>query len=393
MLSAVGGLRSLYIMESLMDFTTFKPDEMPADLWTTYGQLRDADPLKDNPQFDPHLVRLIATVRPDTRIVVASQANEPVAFWPMHMRPGKWARPLGGPFSDWHGPIIAPHAGICETDILEGAGLCGMTVHGFRSASLYDMPENLSVHGVHATDVSMGFENYLKHQKMLFPKHFKNIRRVTRNLEADFSSIEYNFNDDDPRALDWLIEKKRMQFQRTKRHDVLGAEWAQKYIDVLRHASGDRFGTKLMSLRLNGRIAAVELNLNSDRVMHGWLIAYDAEFGRYSPGYLLWHEGLKMMAEHGITEYDCGAGMEHYKKYYTNFMLPQGSGVLRTDRKSLSPSRIIGARWRAAEHIMPVRSREVMCKARRRMDQIAVSVTGRRARAKSLFGVIRQVGA
>ncbi len=123
------------VTERRMEYRVCEASEMPDDLWAAYTHLRNADVLKDNPQFDPHLVGLYASVRPDTRIVVALQADNPVAFWPMHIRPGYWARPLGGPFSDWHGPIIKPGVGLTDIEMLAGAGLGGMPVHGVRAGA------------------------------------------------------------------------------------------------------------------------------------------------------------------------------------------------------------------------------------------------------------------
>lgn len=372
-----------------MEYRIFKPGEMPSDLWAVYKQLRDADPLKDNPHFDPHLARLMGEVRSDTRIVVASHADEPVAFWPMHIRPGHWARPLGGPFSDWHGPIIAPHAGISEIDILEGADLCGMTVHGYQAISPFEVPSGLSVHAAQIANLSMGFDQYLDDQSKLFPKHFKKMRRITRNTVKDFSSVEFRYDDPDPAALAWLITNKREQYKRTNRHDVLGSEWSQKYMDALRQMPGDRFGSRVMSMRIDGRLAAAEVNLVSDRVMHGWMISYEVDFARYSPGYQLWQEGLKMMLSEGISEYDSGPSMEYYKKYFANYTIPQASGVLRVPRVSLSPTRLAASGWRATEKMMPGRGGEVMGSVRRRADQIATSEIHLGARVKSLLGAIK----
>ena len=375
-----------------MEYRIFKPGEMPSDLWVAYHQIRDADPLKDNPQFDPHLARLMGEVRPDTRIVVASQADEPVAFWPMHIRPGRWARPLGGPFSDWHGPIISPDAHIKETDILTGAGVYGMTVHAYLGQKMFDIPEGLAVHASQIADVSMGFDKYIENQSKLFPKHFKKMRRITRNTVKDFSSVEFNYDDPDPATLAWLIMNKREQYKRTNRHDVLGSDWVQKYIDVLRHMPGDRFASKVMSMRIDGRLAAVEVNLASDRVMHGWMISYEMDFSRYSPGYQLWQEALRMMLDKGITQYDAGPSMEYYKKYFANYTIPQASGVLRTQHSKFSPTRFAASGWRATEHVMPRQIGHIMGRARRRGDQIAASEIQLGARVKSLLGAMKPSG-
>ncbi|MEM1087037.1 MAG: cellulose biosynthesis protein CelD, partial [Pseudomonadota bacterium] len=70
---------------------------MSAELWTAYTALRDARSLYDDPFFDPDFARLVGQVREDTRIGVAFDGEDVVGFWPLHERPGLWARPIGGP--------------------------------------------------------------------------------------------------------------------------------------------------------------------------------------------------------------------------------------------------------------------------------------------------------
>ena len=91
-----------------MQVELFKPSEMNADFWRAFTDMRNASAVYDDPFFDPEFARLVGELREDTFIAVVfdNPDADPLAFWPLHVRPGGWARPIGGPFSDWHGPIV-----------------------------------------------------------------------------------------------------------------------------------------------------------------------------------------------------------------------------------------------------------------------------------------------
>ena len=355
-----------------MQVELFKPSDMNADFWQAFRDIRNASSAYDDPFFDPEFACLVGELRDDTYIGVGFDAGQsgPAAFWPMHVRPGGWARPIGGPFSDWHGPVTLAHDPVDPTEFLSAAGLAGFTAFG--------MPGHLSWGhlgervGANMTDVSSGWETYLAAQTKLYPKHFKKIRRMRRNLERDFSEIQFDMDDRSPEAFDWLIACKRAQFARTGRHDVLGPDWARQLFDRLRTFKSERLSSRLMTLRLDGKIVAAEFNLCSDRIVHGWITGFDTEYAYYSPGYMLQHEILKQMGGMEQTIYDAGIGLDYYKKYYTNFQLPVDTGVLRVQARKGLP-RLMAEGWRMTEASLPGAAGRLMGKVRRRTDQIVMS--------------------
>ena len=355
-----------------MQVELFKPSEMNADFWQAFCDIRDASSAYDDPFFDPEFARIVGELRSDTYIGVGFDAgsSSPIAFWPMHVRPGGWARPIGGPFSDWHGPVTRAHDPVDPTEFLAAAGLAGFTAFG--------MPGHLSWGhlgeraGANMTDISAGWDQFLAAQSKLYPKHFKKIRRMERNLKRDFSEVTFNMNDTSRDAFDWLMSCKRQQFARTGRHDVLGPDWVQRLFETLRTAQSDRFSARLLSMRVDGKIVSAEFNLCSDRVMHGWITGFDIEYSTYSPGHMLQHEILKQMDHMDQTIYDSGIGLDYYKKYYTNFQLPVDTGVLRVQPRAGIP-RLMADGWRMTEASMPGVMGRLMGKVRRRTDQIVMS--------------------
>ena len=276
--------------------------------------------------------------------------------------------------------VLASGSSLTPASLLAGAGLSGF--------SAFAMPAELSGMqsparcGAHMTDLVAGWDAFCEVQQALYPRHFKKIRRVSRNLSRDFSDIEYTLDDRSEAALDWLITRKRAQYVRTGRHDVLSPDWARAMMTRLHAHQGQGLRTRLSILKVDGRIAAAEFNLLSDQIVHGWITAYDEVYAKYAPGFLLQHHILRRMPLCGLTRYDSGPGLDHYKKYYTNFQLPVDSGIIRAGQAKQSPGQYLAQRWVAAEAVMPRKMAGLMARVRRRSEQILLTETDLPGRAR-----------
>jgi len=372
-----------------VEFRLYRTNEMSEELWQSYASLRNARSIYDDPFFDPDFAKLMGEVREDTRIAIATDQDEIVAVWALHERPGNWARPVGGPFSDWHGPILKEGSQLCPTAFLSGLGFSGMTIFGFLPVPHCPV-ENLERVGANLTDLSQGWDAFITDQQLRWPKHYKKMRRLYRNVDRDFETYTFNWDDQRQSSYDRLLELKRMQFARTGYHDVLKADWSRSLIERLRVYEGPRMRLRMTSLFYDDQHAASELNLQSDKVMHGWLTGFEQEVGHYSPGNMLVQEMLERMSQEGVHIYDAGPGLDHYKRHYSNIQVPVDSGVLRGTRSGYSPSRLAGNVWRMAERQLPGKASHLMGRARRRMDQIALAEPKLGARVMGVFGALSQ---
>lgn len=357
-----------------MQVELFKPSEMNADFWTAYKNMRDASSAYDDPFFDPEFARLVGELRDDAFIAVGFDEGkqEPSVFWPLHVRPGGWTRPIGGPFSDWHGPIMRSDDAVDPSLFLGAANLSGFTSFGMPGHLSWGHAEERA--GVNMADLSMGWESFEATQKKIYPKHFKKMRRLGRLLEKDFSDITIDLDDTSRESFDWLIKTKRDKFAETGRHDVIGDGWGMSMLERLRAHHSPRMSARLATLKFDGKIVAAEFNLCSDKIVHGWLTAYDVDYKSYSPGFLMMHEAIRGMHSLGQTCYDLGAGADHYKKFYTNYQLPIDLGVIHADPTPRFP-RLMAQGWRMTENSLPGKLGQVMGKIRRRTDQIVMTET------------------
>lgn len=353
-----------------MKYRLYRPSELSAEQWQIYAALRDARDIYDDPFFDPDFARLVGEVREDTRIGFASDKDGVFAVWPLHIRPGNWARSIGSPFSDWNAPILAENTELTPQEILAGFDVSGMTTQGFMPSS-FKRTGNLERVGANLTDLSAGWDEFFAEQQRRWPKHFKKMRRLYRKVARDFSECSFELNDQRDESYEKLMELKQEQFICTGYHDVLKAPWTRALFERLRSFEGPRFRARMATIYYGDRFAAAEFNLMSDTVMHGWITAFDQDLGKYSPGNMLVQEMLPELCELGIKTYDAGPGLDHYKRHYANLQTPIESGVISGQTLHLNPSRVAGKAWQFGEQVMPKKASAIMARARRRMDQIA----------------------
>ncbi|MEO9970679.1 MAG: GNAT family N-acetyltransferase [Hyphomonadaceae bacterium] len=345
----------------------FRYADLDAETLAALVEIRDADPSYDSPFFAVEFARQLSLVRDDTRIAVIRDANGIAGYWAMHVRPDKWARPIGAAFSDWHGPVFRSGVNVNDADDLLGAaGLKGMTVNGLQ----VDAAGNLAtgeIVGVGQAHLENGdAEAFLINQRQRFPKYGKNIRRAERLIEKEFGGMSFTADDRSTDALDWLLARKSAQYKMTGLHDVLAPDWVQRFMRNLHSCRTPRFGGRLSTLRFGDSLVAAELDLISDTIVHGWITVFDNDYARYSPGHLLIKEIICDMPRTGHVVTDMGAGDSAYKKYYETYVLPSHSGVVRSD-KGLRP---LAGSWRLAERVFPEKISLNLAKIRRRTDQI-----------------------
>lgn len=329
-------------------------------------RLRDGQHFYESPFFDPAFARLLAGIRADTHLITARDKAGLAAFWPLHVRPGRWARPIGAAFSDWHGPVLRPDMiSLSPESLLKEAGLSGMTAPGLCPSALHARSGG-QIQAAGIATLPEGADGYRALMKKLHAKHYKNLRRAERLIAKDFDEMSIVIDDHSIEAFEWLMSTKQDQYIRTGRHNVLGPEWVQTMMKGLFALKEPGLRGRLSTLRLDGKLAAAEFNLLSEKIVHGWITVYDQACASYSVGHLLMLSIICDIENTGHEACDIGVGDHDYKKYYESYVRPVESAVIRTGA-ALRP--LAGA-WNMTETIMPGRLKRLMGSMRRRGDQI-----------------------
>jgi CelD/BcsL family acetyltransferase involved in cellulose biosynthesis len=89
-------------------------------------------------------------------------------------------------------------------------------------------------------------------------------------------------------------------------------------MDELLETRDPAFGGGLYTLHLGDELAAVHFHLRGGGTIHGWMIAHDPKFERYSPGLLLFQDILKSLDGGPYKRLDLGAGDYRFKRELSN---------------------------------------------------------------------------
>jgi CelD/BcsL family acetyltransferase involved in cellulose biosynthesis len=284
------------------------------------------------PYFDVRYVIAIAATVPKAFVArILDASGQIVGFFPYQMR-GKTAQPLGAPLSDYHGIIGAVGLEVDYQNMLKAMKAERLEFYGWIGELTADTSTLKSYSQI--ADLSQGYEAYIDRHSALNSKFFKNVARCQRNVEKDFNGFSFSFEPVTPEILEWVIDKKRTQYERSGQHDVFGCGWTQDMLARLADFEDRGFGLKVGLFRYEDVLVAAEICLMREVYIHLWFPAYNNDYHRYSPGILL---SLKIM-EHatslGITKVDFGAGGEAYKHTMTEAALPCFEGEVVADGQS-----------------------------------------------------------
>ena len=122
----------------------------------------------------------------------------------------------------------------------------------------------------------------------------------------------------DRAAFDQLLAWKRAQYRATHQTDIFEAAWTLRLMEQLFDEPGEDFGGGLFTLHIGDTLAAVHFHLHGRHTLHGWMIAHDGAFERYSPGLLLFQDILRWMDGSALNSLDLGAGDYRFKRELSN---------------------------------------------------------------------------
>jgi CelD/BcsL family acetyltransferase involved in cellulose biosynthesis len=382
----VNGLRWL---AGLMDVSLLHPDELDGALLHAWRRMRAADARFASPFLSPEYALAVGAVREDARVVVVRGVDGAVdMILPVQLAGGAGlARPLGAPLCDVAGPVTSMRGVDAELpDVLAEAGIASYVFSGWSEASHARLRQR---EGSAVADLSCGFAHYLETQRECHAKHYKKMRRLARQGEREFGKLEFTLGPATGGDLATLIGWKREQFLRTRRHDVLGADWTRALLDEVALARTPGFAGLMACLRFNGKLAAAEFGLRSGSVLHGWIAAYDPAFASCSPGLMLQERLLEAAAEMGVTQAVLGTGEGHYKKHYASYMTPVDEGLVTATGFAGGARALAGGLLNALETGRLGPASRLAGRTRRRLDVILAVET---RMTDQMRGLIRAIG-
>ena len=348
------------------------PSDLDPELVTAWRDIKAAHSCYLSPFYAPEFASITGQCREDARVIVAHDENaQAFAFLPVQeMEKSGLVRPLGAPFCDSAGPILRLSKHCILPNILRLARITAYRYQGFDGVGR-DSSTTAEHDNAFFVNFDQPFDAYLEARRSSFPKHFKQVRRLNRQVEREIGKIEFSFHAPSEEVLSQLIEWKRAQFQQTGLHDVLKPDWTRKMLFLCMNSNEIGFQGVLSTMHIDGKLAATELGIRSHNVLHSWISGYNQDFRSYSPGILLQQRLLEAACEADIQRVDLGTGAEHYKKYYATHERPLQTGVVHAASLSGEMRRTLSRVWSQLERspVLPGKATGL----RKRMDNILSS--------------------
>mgnify|MGYP006277637343 FL=1 len=355
--------------------------------------LCDRDPSTRSALLGPEFAGLVAGLRGDVRVILASREGALTGVLALHKRPFGHARAVGAPFNDYCGPVLAPGECVSLPDMLAAAG-----VSSYHAPTSITPPDRLGEVSVEGEDTAFVIsldgrtpEEYIEHFRSQHAKRHKNFRRLLRQLERESDeALKLVWGAPVPEHLKALLAWKSDQFRRDGFVDVTSTPNSAAILEAAANLQPEGPGQLhgfMISLMLGDTLLAGHFGVRKGGDFHPWIAAYNPEFSDNAPGILLLYRAIEQIGEIGLDTYDLSGGHDHYKKYFAeprraNWNLRAHAGGLMNGF-----GRVQRSAWRAVGGHDPAGP---AARLRRRLDHIAACEPRLGARVGELVTAVRK---
>jgi CelD/BcsL family acetyltransferase involved in cellulose biosynthesis len=325
----------------------------------------------DSPFLSPQWTRAVDDAQRGGRraieVAVLKQDGREVGYFPARVG-SVTAIPVGAPMCDYQALVAEPGVQVDPKALVQAFGVQRLDF----THMLEDQP-SFAAHGrgrvlSHVVDVKGGYGAYEAERKAAGKSILKDSDKKRRKVEREVGEATFQAFSRSRTDFDRLLAWKSAQYRATGQTDIFQTEWTLALLRDLFESRDPDFGAVLFTLHLGDRLAAVHLHLHGRHTIHGWLIAHDPEFERYSPGILLFQDILRWMDDTPYNRLDLGAGDYRFKRELANDGLWVVDGFVGVPSPAAFARRAAYGVRRAAEALPLGRASELPGKAMRRMD-------------------------
>lgn len=301
-----------------------------------WSELQRASPVYRSPFFRPEFAAAVAAVR-EVRVAVIEDAGAVAGFFPFEPA-RRSARPLGWPYSDYHGVVLDGAAALDPRELVRACRLAAWSFDHVP-AGLAAFAPYASGHGSSpCLDLTDGFEPYLEARRA--GSDIRGALRKARKLAREVGPLRLVPGSDAPDLFDQMVEWKRLQYAETGVRDVLADAPSRELLRQVHVSRGPEFAGDLSVLYAGDVVAGLHLGLRSGSVWHSWFPAYNPELHRYSPGLVLMLELAAAAPALGIGEIDLGKGEARYKLALATGSVPLLEGTVGAHALTALPARL-----------------------------------------------------
>jgi CelD/BcsL family acetyltransferase involved in cellulose biosynthesis len=295
--------------------------ELPAEVRAAWSAAQAATPRFDSPFLSPQWAQAVARAQGlGNGVKVAIQrdiAGAPAAFLAVRTR-GSTAMPVGAPLCDYQALVTREEFPADPRAML-------LALNASRYDFCHMQADDPAFHGhgrgrntSWVIEVADGYAAYEAERKAAGVGVLKDIDKKRRKAEREVGPARFTALSDSRADFDQLIAWKRAQLAATGQTDLFKTPWVTRLIDDLLETRDADFGGGLYTLHLGDELVAAHFHLRGGGTIHGWLIAHDPKFERYSPGLMLFQDILKSLDAGPHHRLDLGAGDYRFKRELSN---------------------------------------------------------------------------
>jgi CelD/BcsL family acetyltransferase involved in cellulose biosynthesis len=281
-----------------------------------------------SPFLCPEFAIAVDRFRVGTRVAVLADGPTITGFFPFERRRFGIGVPVGAGLNDRQGLIHAPGA---EWDPRELLRACKIATWQFDHLAEGQWPFDRYKTATAPTpviDMADGFAVYLEKLRVKSPQFCKDIARKARKLERENGELNFTVDSRNMTELRALMRWKSLQYHRNGWPDVFERAWIVEVVDYLFSIHDENFSGLLSVLCAEGVPVAAHFGLRAGPVLADWFPAYDARFGRQSPGVIQHLRMAEEIAGLGIRVIDMGKGQERHKETLKSYDLAVAEGVV-----------------------------------------------------------------
>lgn len=302
---------------------------LTADVLNRWDEIVRSTPAFTSPFFRPEYVQAVSRLRQNVEVGIIRNGDEVLGIFPFERVAGCVARPVGGRLSDYQAVIAVEGLQWQAADLMRACRLrCWEFDH--HLAFQQQLQPHFAVLGNSwQIDVSQGLDAFIVERKAAGAEALTMRLRKFRKLNREHE-VHFEWHVADERALEMLMAWKSKQYQNADFTDLFAHEWVVTLLKTIVNTQTPQFAGVLSVLYVDKVPKAVHLGMRSGSQLHYWFPAYDASFGKYSPGSALLIFMIKYAGENGVTSIDLGKGDDDYKLTFANNSVPLAEGVVET---------------------------------------------------------------
>ncbi|WP_433501044.1 GNAT family N-acetyltransferase [Sphaerimonospora sp. CA-214678] len=313
-----------------MQISVIRPGELGPGEIAEWRAMQQSTPELASPFLAPEFAIAAGEVRPGAFVAVISEGGRNVGFFPFERHAMGVGRPIAGWVSFAQGVVHAPGAEFDTAALLKGAGLAVWEFEFLVGGQPWFAPHAALTAESVLIDVADGYDAYLERIKARSPRTIKTAMSRLRKLGREIGEPRVELHSASVAELRLLMKWKSAQYRRIGRPDRFGQPWVVELVERLHAGRAPGCSGTLTMLYAGEEPIAGHIGLRSPSLLAGWFPAYDAGYGKYSPGLLQHLLMARAAAEAGIRQMDWSTSKgDDYKQTLRTGGHPVAEGCAR----------------------------------------------------------------